>query len=194
LQEALIGGMQLTARKQTSSREVLLDAACRLVQSQGAAQLTLDAVAASAGMSKGGLLYHFPTKEALIQGMLDHLLAKCSEQIGREMARQADTPGKWVRAYVRTTFAESQEERDLSAGLVAAVATNPSLLEPLRAQYRKWQEQVESDGIDPALATVIRLAADGLWFAELFDLAPPAADLRERIFRTLLQLAGGECP
>ncbi len=180
----------MTTRKQTPTRNVLLDAACRLVQRHGVATLTLDAVAAAAGVSKGGLLYHFPSKEALIQGMVEHLLDECGNRIERETARETDTPGKWVRAYVRTTFDSSSQEREMSAGLLAAIATNPELLEPLRARYREWQASVEGDGIDPALASVIRLAADGLWFAELFDLAPPDQELRAKIFQTLLKLSG----
>ena len=180
----------MATRKQTPTREVLLDAACRLVRRQGVAQLTLDAVAATAGVSKGGLLYHFPSKEALIQGMVEHLLDEYSNRIARETSQETDTPGKWVRAYVRTTFDPSPQEREMSAGLLAAIATNPELLEPLRSRYREWQASVEDDGLDPALASVIRLAADGLWFAELFDLAPPDQALRTKILHTLLKLSG----
>jgi len=161
-----------------------------LVGRQGAAQLTLDAVAVAAGVSKGGLLYHFPSKEALIQGMVEHLLGEISGRIAQETSRETDAPGKWVRAYVRTTFDPNPQEREMSAGLIAAIATNPELLEPLRASYRKWQKSVEADRLDPALASVIRLAVDGLWFAELFDLAPPDPELREKIYHTLLRLSG----
>jgi len=180
----------MAARKQKATREALLDAACMLVRRQGVAQLTLDAVAAAAGVSKGGLLYHFPSKEALIQGMVEHLLEDIGGRIAHETSLETDKPGKWARAYVRTTFDPSPLEREMSAGLLAAIATNPDLLEPLRSSYRKWQASVETDGIDPALASVIRLAADGLWFAELFDLAPPDPALRENIFHTLLRLSG----
>lgn len=54
-----------------SSRDRILDASERLVAQTGASHLTLDAVAQSAGVSKGGLLYHFPTKEALLEGMVE---------------------------------------------------------------------------------------------------------------------------
>ena len=41
------------------TRKRLLDAAAAVVRRDGAGALTLDAVAAEAGVSKGGLLYHF---------------------------------------------------------------------------------------------------------------------------------------
>ena len=40
------------------------------MQCKGVAKLTLEAVAKEAGVSKGGLLYHFSNKEALIEGMI----------------------------------------------------------------------------------------------------------------------------
>src|SRR5687767_14471935 len=46
------------------ARERILEAAERVVGDVGAARMTLEGVAQAAGVSKGGLLYHFPTKEA----------------------------------------------------------------------------------------------------------------------------------
>ena len=45
-------------------------ATSQIVQCKGVAKLTLEAVAKEAGVSKGGLLYHFSNKEALIEGMI----------------------------------------------------------------------------------------------------------------------------
>ena len=57
-----------------SRRTALLDAALTVVRRDGAAALTLDAVAAEAGVSKGGVLYHFGSKRALIDGLLERWL------------------------------------------------------------------------------------------------------------------------
>jgi Tetracyclin repressor-like, C-terminal domain len=47
---------------------------------------------------------------------------------------------------------------------------------------------LENDGIDPAVATAVRLAVDGWWLARLVDLAPPAPGLHERVFAVLADL------
>ena len=52
----------------------LLDAAEALLSEQGGRGLTLSAVAERAGVSKGGLLYHFPSKEALVQGLVGRVI------------------------------------------------------------------------------------------------------------------------
>ncbi len=51
-------------------RDRVLDAAETMARGEGSANLTLDAVANKAGVSKGGLLYHFPSKDALLAAMI----------------------------------------------------------------------------------------------------------------------------
>lgn len=60
------------ARDSSATRARLLSAADQIAAESGAAGVSLDAVAARAGVSKGGLLYHFPTKVALLAGRIPH--------------------------------------------------------------------------------------------------------------------------
>jgi AcrR family transcriptional regulator len=66
------------------------------------------------------------------------------------------------------------------------VAADTELLEPLRERFAAWQQALVSDGLPPANASLIRLAADGLWFAELLSLAPLDEDLRSSVREELL--------
>ncbi|MFM1653326.1 TetR/AcrR family transcriptional regulator [Brevibacillus sp. B_LB10_24] len=176
-----------------TTRETILEAAYALIQNEGIGRLTLDAVAGQANISKGGLLYHFPSKEALIEGMIDHLFKEYHQQIEDDISQEPHSPGKWARAYVRTTFRSTEQELKISAGLLAALVNKPELLEPVRRYYAGWQEQLERDGIDPEAATICRLAADGLWFAEMFGLAPLTnGELRERVQHLLISMSKGE--
>jgi AcrR family transcriptional regulator len=175
-------------KSSSTTRQAILQAANRVVIDSGVAALTLDAVAHEAGVSKGGLLYHFPSKEKLVEGLLEQLLEGFTAEIEREAGVASDEPGRWLRGYVRTSFDPDRQALDISAGLLAAVVNNPDLLAPMRQQYDEWQRQIEQDGIDPAVATLVRLAADGLWFAELFGFAPPTEPLRTRVETLLLTL------
>ncbi|MGJ7911558.1 TetR/AcrR family transcriptional regulator [Neobacillus sp. LXY-1] len=186
--------MKTSARSKT--RQDILDAAYALILEEGVSRLTLNAVAAKASVSKGGLLYHFPSKEALITGMIQDLFGQFNQQMRHETNEDEHSPGKWTRAYVKTTFLSGErEEKELriSAGLLAALENRSELLQPAQAFYQDWQEKMETDGIDPAIATVCRLAADGLWFSEMFGLAPLLdMDMRERVINILLRLSNGE--
>ena len=179
-------------RGSPSTRDVILRAADRVVVEVGVSGLTLEAVAREAGLSKGGLLYHFPSKEALISGMVGRLVGGFTDALGRELAREkGSASGRWLRAYARASFAEDRWYLEAGAGLLAAVAENPALLDPVRRGFEEAQRWAERDGVDPAVATLVRLAADGLFFAELLGLAPPEGRLRGRVLDALLELTGG---
>ncbi|MFM7780846.1 MAG: helix-turn-helix domain-containing protein, partial [Alphaproteobacteria bacterium] len=51
----------------------ILDAAENLIIARGVGAMTLEAVAREARVSKGGLLYHFASKEALLEALLGRL-------------------------------------------------------------------------------------------------------------------------
>ncbi len=175
------------------TRTAILKAANHVVLADGVSRLTLETVAAQAGVSKGGLLYHFPSKQALIEGMV----ADQAEDFAKRLATALDNDtsdinaGRWLRGYARAAVAGGDETISVSAGLLAAVANDPDLLRPLRENFARWQELAESDGLEPALATVIRLAVEGLWFADLFGFAPPAGAMRDQILDVLVGMATG---
>jgi AcrR family transcriptional regulator len=164
----------------------ILDAANRIVQQQGVERLTLEQTAREAGVSKGGLLYHFPSKEALIEGMIRYYLERFSQDYEEAHAEDsAERPGQWTRAYLHTTYADKERIPSMSSGLLAAIATNPTLLAPMQRGFEEWVNRLEDDGIDPTIATVIRLAVDGLWLVELFGLAQPDPQRRQEVLAVL---------
>ncbi len=72
--------------------------------------------------------------------------------------------------------------------MIAGVAADTELLEPLRERFAGWQHSLETDGVPPATASLVRLAADGLWFTELLGLAPLGGRLRSSVRDELLAL------
>jgi AcrR family transcriptional regulator len=160
-----------------NTRARLLEAAGAVIRRDGAQALTLDAVAAEAGVSKGGLLYHFGSKRDLLDGLVERWLDEFQEDI------DAAGPG-FVAGYVRASDGAKAEE----AGLLAALVADPAVLAAVRERYATWQDRVVREGGDPVEATVARLAADGLWLADLLGMAPPQGDLRERVLARLLEL------
>lgn len=172
----------------------IIDAAEEVVLRDGVARLTLDAAASEAGLSKGGVLYHFPTRDALVAGMVDKIIEEFDRDIDR-LLPSTEEQGSFTRAYIRATMEPSSPRPDrehrLGAAVIAAAAAEPALLAPLQSAADRWQERLEHDGLDPALATVLRLACDGMWMCDLFSLAPPSAALRTRIGAELECLTRG---
>jgi AcrR family transcriptional regulator len=179
-----------TRRQPGTTRERLLAAAAAVVRREGPQRLTLDSVAAEAGTSKGGLLYHFPTKRALVDALVARWLDRFEEDVTREAQRDG-RPGAWARAYLRASDlrGEPREEWETDFALLAVVVEEPERLAVVRERYAALQARLEDDGLDPAVATAVRLAADGLWFADLLGLAPPREELRAALMARLAALA-----
>ena len=56
----------------------------------------------------------------------------------------------------------------------------------MRQQGARHQRAIEADGIDPVLATIIRMANDGMWFAESFNLMRYDEQLKDAVEQRLL--------
>lgn len=156
----------------SKTRIDLLQAASQIVIEKGVDALTLDAVAKQAGVSKGGLLYHFPNKEALMKGMVEHLVQDFEAVLQTEFEQDEapGTPGQWIRAYIRATVNCSQESLALIARLTSIAADSPNLLEVVKTYEQKLRQRIETSGLDPTKASIILLAVDGLWYAEMFQI------------------------
>jgi AcrR family transcriptional regulator len=159
------------------TRAKLIVAAATVIRRDGAQSLTLDAVAAEAGVSKGGLLYHFKSKRELLDGLVERWLDDFQHDIDA-------TAAPFAKGYVKASDGAKAEE----AGLLAALVADPAVLAKVRERYATWQDRVATEGGDPVEATVARLAADGLWLADLLGMAPPVGELRERVLARLLEL------
>lgn len=163
-----------------------------MVIRDGVARLTLDAVAAEAGLSKGGVLYHFPSKDALIRGMVDHLISEASSALNRFIEADPEAKGRFTRAILSVNFPDPETEVEhhnrVAAAMLAAILTNPALLEPVYEAYRDINARLLEDGIDPVRARIVQLAADGLWMAEMLGIPGPGDEDRRQIVAALYEM------
>jgi AcrR family transcriptional regulator len=180
----------VSTSKSQATRDRLLDAAESVVVELGALGLTLEAVAVEAGVSKGGLLYHFPSKDQLASALVDRAV----ERVDTALSQLADgsSPGAFTRAYIRVTMGDGRRGAHadpLSTALLGALALDPQLLDPLRQAYSRWQQRLENDGIPAADATLVRLAVDGWWTSAVLGLPPLDARVSTAVRDALHRLA-----
>jgi AcrR family transcriptional regulator len=173
------------------TRDGILDAAEMIVLDIGAAHMTLDAVAEKAGISKGGLIYHYPGKDALLAAMVSRLLQRFAEQQVRAAMDLPEDSKRGLTAYVIASFTDTEQTKNISAALLAAAANNPKLLEPVREYFREWFARLEDFGLGFERAAVISLAVDGLWLLELLQLSPLTQAQREGVSQEIFRLMDG---
>jgi AcrR family transcriptional regulator len=171
------------------TRAKLLRAAMEQIATSGLLDLTLDHVAAAAAISKGGLLHHFPTKQALFEGLAIHLAEQFIARMDRELAREPEhTRGHWARAYIRATFETPPAEIRLMSALAAALTAYPHLLDVYCTAFAPLDTPPD-DGLSPARQAAIRFACDGLALADVSGSPPIDAELRTALLNELMELS-----
>lgn len=172
--------------------DALLDAAETVVARHGIASLTLDAVAAEAHVSKGGLLHHFPTKNRLVEA----LVRRCADGWRARYTAAYDEappgPGRQARALVAMCFGDddlwTEQLRRSSAAVFAALAQNPALIEPMRVVYADMHRRIAEDDLPAGVGEVVVATIDGLWLNWVLGLVPIDAAMKARLQRALTAL------
>lgn len=157
-------------RKAEETRAFILKSAARVIQCDGLSALTLDKVAQEAGISKGGLLYHFKSKQALVTGLFTTMLDTFEQSIEQAWVQEDQKPGSWLRAYIKASFETHQEEVGLHSAFIAALGNFPELLEIINEHSRRWWERACQDEIPIPQAKIVMMAADGFWLSQIFKL------------------------
>lgn len=178
----------------TSRKEEILASAASVVMDRGGAALTLDAVVAASGLSKGGVLYHFHSKEDLILGLLEKEIEAFEAALAHELTTdpRPKAAGAFARAYVKATLGAKGGPPAILGGLVAAIADDASILEPYREKTKAWRSKMAADGLDRGLAEAVRLAVDGYYYSAAIGAAVPQGKELASLRSTLLGMAGGD--
>lgn len=141
----------------------------------------MDGVAAEAGISKGGLLYHFPSKRVMLQGMLEYLI-ESHESNGPDGINPIHTA-------LLADHVIDQKLRSASQAILAAGAEDPALLDPAREYYRGQLSELPKESSDQDLATILLLAREGLRFLEVLNLTDLSEAKRKKLRSKLAQMA-----
>jgi AcrR family transcriptional regulator len=175
----------------TPARDRILEAAERVVADVGAARLTLDVVAHSAGVSKGGLLYHFPSKESLLSALaqryvdsMEHCIEAAKSDLG-ESVRSRD-----LKACIVGILGRDPRSKAMGAALFATAANDVTLLEVIRECIAKCTNDLAANtDWKFARAAVVALAVDGLMMRESLRISAFTDEQREQVIHELMLLA-----
>lgn len=153
------------------TRQQILDAAAKLAKECGPAALTIEGVARVAGMSKGGVFYHFPSKESLLFQLVRFALRTQWAEMRAYWKSDANPQGRWHRAWIRATFKSLRdyECRMETPALVATVMSDPHLQATLHRFGRHIKRCLSYDGLDPLWSVLLQNAVLGLRVTRVFD-------------------------
>jgi len=169
-------------------RRQLLDVTARLCVEHGFSGLTLDAVSREAGVSKGGLLHHFPSKQALLDALCDSMIEGFDRRIEEIAASDPDPRGRFSRAYLlanaESTMLPGMEHWSSLAFLMMGQAD-------MRSRWQLWmtEHMARVEETDGSMAcSIARLASDGLWLSDIFGMPAIRAERRQDFINTLVEM------
>lgn len=155
-----------------SVRRRLLSSTANLLSERGFAGVNVSDIASGAGVTKGGLFHHFPSKHEIIAAVFDAELEQLSLLIDELMSQDTGNYGRFTRAYIRATFLACADKGSSSA-LTLSLCAEPELV----SRWEKWLderlEQNRHTDFYPELE-IARFAADGIWFTNLLKIRTPA--------------------
>lgn len=183
-------------------RTQILDAATRLFAAQGYGGTSLSAIADAVGVRKASLLYHFPSKDALHQAVLDNLLSHWNEVLPRllEAAAGDDRFDALLHETVRFFVADPDRARLL---LREALDRPEAMRQRLEVAVKPWMQVVAGyvrkgqgtgelrTDADPEayLLMIVHLVIGGVATADTLGVVLDEADRRERLVTELERVA-----
>lgn len=143
------------------AKDKIIDAYVTMLCDDGERAATLEATAAKAGVSKGGLLYHFASKELLAQGAIEGLLKIHSE----DLRRMESSPEGASAYFVRTsTIIGSELDRYFLAVLRLAQGGHEASVKTLEQVHESWLDLIQDEVKDKYVAEAIMLIGEGLYY------------------------------
>lgn len=148
-------------RRKTIDRDVLLDAAEAVVLRDGAGNLTFDAVAKEAKVSKGGVLYAFGNKDALIDAMLGRVVSSYDRVVEEFLAIRGDSPETRIHAYVEANRNEDAEVIARAVALMASFMRAPAFQAGTNIFYNDLFAMFDTSGLAGRRLRLALLATEG---------------------------------
>ena len=184
----------------SNSRERILDAGLAILRDDGV--VTLDSTAQKVGMSKAGVVHHFPTKEALMNALLDQVADRWENEIDQNLSVESGIEGssrERILAYLDCALDPRHDASDL------VMFASPELRRQLVARWAKrsdsWLDAPEpaetpgqddspgQDGsVDPDGFLTVRLIAEGAWLSRAAGINPLNPQEAARIREICLEL------
>ena len=142
-----------------NARERVLDAFEDALIAAGDAASSLEAVAGRAGLTKGGLLYHFRSRAALVTGLIERF----RDRTRTDLEVMAHAPEGAAVNYLRVADYLASPLHKTTLALTQLTDREPSAGAALAQARSRESALIVADLDDPLRAEVTTLFADGLY-------------------------------
>jgi len=154
------------------TRDAILEAFRDIVVESGERSATITTTATRAGVSKGGLFYYFPTRDALVEALIESLA-----DLNRDHCDRIRTAKEGPVAYFLRDAIATGTPLDLALTAVTRLdqsGKHPGARPALERVVREWRQTLEDVLGDAPLARIVEVLGDGLFFNSSLAGSPDA--------------------
>ncbi|WP_084801295.1 TetR/AcrR family transcriptional regulator [Bradyrhizobium sp. Ec3.3] len=170
-----------------SARSALLDVALDIILDEGVEGLTFEGLAARSGLSKGGVLYHFPNRDELNKAVRLHVRDRYRAARREATESLPEGPSRELKGWALAALYNRSQLDAVSAKIMTSGLWDAA---EGSAHHRERLDAI-SKGVGFDRAALVYLAVEGLWFLELAGFSPFTEAERKRAASLLLSLADG---
>ncbi|QGU05510.1 TetR/AcrR family transcriptional regulator [Corynebacterium comes] len=163
-----------------SKYDLILDAAVSLIATDGLDALSYESLAHAAGLSKSGIIYHFPSRHDLLLGIHKHLAEAWETELRSIAGAPAEelTDAQRLRA-VLISMGRTAELTELI--MILDARNDPGYRAVWAGVDKRWMP-----GPDTSDAYLVQLIAYGLWAHDHLHHEPLSPADRERLLAAAL--------
>jgi AcrR family transcriptional regulator len=169
------------------SRKKAIDAALAILTREGIGGLTFDSLSRESGISKGGLLHQFRTRNGVLAALLEHQRQQFAEIARAFLEKEgASRDEPCLAAQIAVYKESSQQPHSVARAVLAALVEQPELSGDMKEVDAQVLKQIQAESNDVELSLLRYFAASGIAFCSLLGISHLPKTTTTRLFNRLL--------
>ncbi|KVN17898.1 MULTISPECIES: TetR/AcrR family transcriptional regulator [unclassified Burkholderia] len=169
------------------SRKKAIDAALSILTRDGVGGLTFDSLSRESGISKGGLLHQFRSKQGVLKALLEFQQQQFEQFAHDYLVNEGVSKAEPNLSAQIAIFREAiNQPNSVARAVLAAIIESPELLEDRKGTDAARLKALDKESTDFELTLLRYFAASGIAFSVLLGLTPLTGAMRNRLFTRLL--------
>jgi AcrR family transcriptional regulator len=180
------------AKHKDNARERLMGCMMDIVRDEGAGALTYDNLVAKSGLTRGGVMYHFPSKESMLQGLVDHYVHRELGKVEERWEKHGKTPDGLLKAELECAIEVDDKDQQISVSLLPVVIQNPAMMNEIQKIVEERYQNLDQTSVGFEKAAITLLVIDAFEMSKAFGFTLLSEKKRKQILKTLYALVEGK--
>jgi AcrR family transcriptional regulator len=180
------------AKHKDNARERLMSCMMDIVRDEGAGALTYDNLVAKSGLTRGGILYHFPSKDSMLQGLVDDYIRQEVEKVEARWEKHGKTADGLLKAEIECALEADDKDQQINVSLLPVVIQNPAMMKEIQQIVEERYQNLDQTSIGFEKAALTLLVVDAFEMSKAFGFTLLSEKKRKQILKFLYALVEGK--